>query len=116
MGGDYTSWGGAIKPNRRYSTTPQLELEHCRDWLRLISAFAGAFAGLSKLAKGGTGSRSTTHRNTADQRFTDHPGGDARPGRGVAEALGPDRHERGAGAHEIGRVGRALHSSHPDHG
>src|SRR6516165_5755181 len=41
MGGDYTSWAWAIKANRPNLAQRQVEIEHCRAWLREIGAFAG---------------------------------------------------------------------------
>jgi hypothetical protein len=34
MGGDYTSWAQPIKTNSANSSGPQVEVEHCRGWLR----------------------------------------------------------------------------------
>src|ERR1700733_3681311 len=119
MGGDYTSWEGAIKTNKPNSTRPQAELEHCRGWFGELPKFAGGFATRCKMVTSGVADRSTPPRGAFTDRL--HGAicekcrdlrGDPQTGRRVAEAFGPDRHQAGAGAQEIEGVCTALNAAH----
>ena len=127
MGGESTRHRLPIKPKRPNSPRPQLEVKIRRGWSTVWCRFAGvllhpqrASARVGVAPRGGPARLPETAEKylrllTTARREPAVRGRSCARG-GVAEGLGPDRHEGRADLQQLARVGARLDPAHPDHG